>query len=229
MRTQRRLLLVLAGVAASAMVYQFSVISALTFMIGDSLILFSIFSGTFLFSMGLGAIAATRGETPESYFVVSQIGLAIAGFLALPIIFMVYATQSETQNIAAFLWILGISAELIFGILIGMQLPLLQRIFARRTGTDLNLSKILAFDYMGSFIGAAAFPLLLFPFLGIFKAVFLAAALNILLSAAAAYTFGFKNLKYLVSSLCLAIVIIFSFFKAPLFEKTIDEIIYEKN
>ena len=80
MRTDRRLLLVMAGVAASAMVYQFSVISALTFILGDSLILFSIFSGTFLFSMGLGAIAGTRGAKPEIYFVRSQIGLALVGF-----------------------------------------------------------------------------------------------------------------------------------------------------
>ena len=147
-----KLLLVLAGVGASSMVYQFSVISALTFILVDSLTLFSIFSGTFLFSMGLGAALAETHKNFEKQFIRSQISLAVVGFLVLPVIFIVHAFMTtEIRHLYASgdrilmnaLWGMGLFSELIFGSLIGLQLPLLQKIIFKKSQYKMPLSKIL--------------------------------------------------------------------------------------
>ncbi len=238
MKIETKLFLVLGGIGASAMVYQFSVIAALTFILGDTLVLFSVFSGTFLFSMGLGAALVSKTTEAEVYFVRSQLGLAAVGFSALPLIFLLHAELSKSFILNAdlsvgkagfSLWVVGLSAEVVFGTLIGMQLPLLQRIISNRSEIKLELSKILAIDYVGSFFGAAAFPLILFPFLGIFKAVFLAAAFNAIFSAFAVKILALKNRKYMAYAIVLTILIMAAFVKAPLLENSIDQIMYEKN
>jgi spermidine synthase len=63
------------------------------------------------------------------------------------------------------MWILII----LIGTLIGLELPLLTRIFREYTTLRIALANALTFDYLGGLIGALAFPLLLLPLLGIFE------------------------------------------------------------
>lgn len=232
-----RWVLVLLSVAASSMIYQFSVISALVFILGDGQLLFSMFTGTFLCSMGFGAYWVSDQGNIEKYFIRSQLTLAVAGFAVLPLIFWLYSLlmkhhlQDGVQSSALMtgvMWPLGLVAEVFFGVLVGMQLPLLQRIIKERLGQDMSLSVILALDYVGSFIGAVAFPLLLFPVLGLFRTAFLAALLNTVTVSVSVWDSGNSQKKtgYFIFLSVLAGVILFSFSETTKLESLFDLIIY---
>jgi len=229
----KRLAWILLVVAASSMIYQFAIIAALTFILGDGQVLFCLFTGTFLTSMGLGAYFSSRWSFSEGRFFRGQIFLAIAGILILPLIFWIYsclmarhetASLASSAMISAVMWPLGLASEMLFGILIGMQLPLLQIIAKEKFHQHMSLSKILALDYIGSFLGAAAFPLVLFPMLGLFKTNFIAALLNTLVAGVSLTKYKDKKIALVLILFAVVLICIGASAKLEIF---FDGIIYD--
>ncbi|MBL7542424.1 MAG: hypothetical protein JNL11_01340 [Bdellovibrionaceae bacterium] len=230
-----RWVLVLLSVAASSMVYQFLVITALTYILGDGLVLFCVFTGVFMSAMGLGAYLAGECRKTHEFFVRSQLVLAVSGFAILPVIFSLYSVimarhfQSGGESawlMSVVMWPIGLAAEILFGTLLGMQLPLLQQITKDGVRKDMTLSKFLALDYVGSFLGAAAFPLILFPMLGMFRTAFAAALLNTIMAGVSVFGNERGKVKYFVFLAALSAGIVFSFFHSSELETFFDAIVY---
>jgi spermidine synthase len=68
------------------------------------------------------------------------------------------------------------------GILVGLEIPFLMRILAPSGGVRRSVAHVLGLDYVGALIGSLAFPLLLLPHLGLFRASFAIALLNLLVA-----------------------------------------------
>lgn len=237
MKAYRDHLLVVAVllIAATAMIYQFTVVSSLVFIIGDSLVLFSVFTGVFLFSMGLGSLIAAKGTVSAERFVGTQFKLAVLGLVALPCIFLLFATTHYLRRtgmnlpiagITLSLWAGGLLIDVAFGALTGMQLPMLQALFRNSRGEERSLATLLGFDYFGSFLGAAAFPILLFPHLGLFRTVFLAALVNTAVAMMSARLLGVKRSSHALWAAGLFVFVTASFLASHRFEQIVDTLVY---
>jgi spermidine synthase len=226
-------------IAATSMIYQFSVTTALIFILGDSLVLFSIFTGLFLFSMGLGAFLAGKKNSCLELLTNLQLTMASAGLLVLPLIFLSFgfltqvrrnqllvsaASTAASPLAEVILWSIGIGAEIGFGMLTGMHLPLLQDLFE---DTGQTVAAILSYDYIGSFLGALLFPIVLFPYLGLFRTVFLAAFINLLLAGFSRnYAKTSKTPKTYFLFLLSFMFICLASINSAKFELYIDRLIY---
>lgn len=173
---------------AAAMVYQFAVVTGLSFVLGSGAVLFAVFTGLYLTAMGVGCLAAARLQSdPETGFLRSQSALAALGFASLPALFLLHAlverfapggSEGRSGLLDACLWAWGLAVDAGFGLLVGLQIPLLASI-APGPGADAPpIARLLGFEYLGSFAGALLFPLVMFPRLGLFRAAFAAALVN---------------------------------------------------
>lgn len=229
-------ILIVLVIASTSMIYQFSITTAMIFVLGDGIIIFSLFTGFFLFSMGLGAYLMGNKKSSRNLLLRLQLIMATAGFFVLPFIFLCFGFFAQAKRIAVpsssnvgiiVLWVIGIGAELIFGTLAGMHLPLLQDLFDHSPEMESkSVAKILSYDYIGSFLGAIFFPIILFPALGLFKTVFLASFINLITVLFCCNFFKKKNYNLTAGIIIMILLVVWAFFKAPYIEFIINGLVY---
>ena len=158
------LLLSVSIIAICAIVYELGIGSLSSYLLGNSIYQFSITIGLFMTAMGIGSYLSKyiTGQLITAFIRVELVIGLIGGF-SCPILFVAYSFRFLYVPI---MWALII----LIGILIGLELPLLTRIFREYTTLRIALANVLTFDYLGGLVGALAFPLLLLPLLGIFEA-----------------------------------------------------------
>ncbi len=150
--------------------YELLLGSYATFLIGASIFQYSLVFSSMMASMGAGSLLSGKIKAnPINLIVFTEILLATLAILALPIFYFCFI-----KDVLPYLVLLFFVISI--GILIGMEIPILNEIAKNR------LANILFFDYIGGFIGGLFFPLLILPRLGFFK---VAAILSILNSIAA--------------------------------------------
>ena len=157
------LLLSISIISICAIVYELGIGSLSTYLRGNSVYQFSITIGLFMTAMGVGSYLSkyfTRQLIITFIFVELMIG-GIGGF-SCPILFAAYSFNFFYTPV---MWGLII----LIGTLIGLELPLLTRIFREYTTLRIAMANALTFDYLGGLIGSLTFPLVLLPLLGIFE------------------------------------------------------------
>ena len=111
-------------IAACSLIYELLISSLSTYLLGSSVIHYSLTIGLFLFFMGVGAWMAqsvTRHLIPAFVSIEIAIG-AVGGVSALLLLFVYAKTEFYYP---AMIVVVGV-----IGILVGMELPLLTRILA---------------------------------------------------------------------------------------------------
>ncbi len=232
----RSLVLVVLLTAATAMVYQFSVVSALIFIMGDSILLFSVFTGVFLLSMGVGSVLGARPTAAmDISFIRVQFSLAALGLAALPLVFCLFAASEYARRrgitlpqpaVVFTFWANGLLIDFLFGVLTGMQLPLLAGLFRTLRLQDRSLASLLGFDYLGSFVGALAFPLFLFPSLGLFRTVFLASLINTTTALLSSALLEQRRSRSIWTAAVLAALALVAFLTSHTLEHAVDYFVY---
>jgi len=147
-----------------SLVYELLISTTASYFLGDSVQQFSITIGLYLASMGLGSYVSRLIKTKLlRSFVAVEILLGLVGGLAVPILYLTYAY-------GAVFWPVVVGLIMIIGALTGLEIPLLTRIMDREESLDVNLANILSFDYLGALLATLAFPFVLLPVLGTFRA-----------------------------------------------------------
>ncbi len=167
------LLLSISAISVCAIVYELGIGSLSSYLLGNSVYQFSVTIGLFMTAMGIGSYASkyvTRHLIETFVFVELAIGLS--GGFSCPILFAAY---SFNLLYVPTMWGLII----LIGTLIGLELPLLTRIFREYTTLRIALANALTLDYIGGLIGSLAFPLLLLPFVGIIETSMMMGLANI--------------------------------------------------
>ena len=157
------LLLSISIIAICAIVYELGIGSLSSYLLGNSIYQFSITIGLFMTAMGIGSYLSkyvTRHLITA--FIRAELAIGCIGGFSCPILFAAYSFNFFYTPI---MWGLIV----FIGALIGLELPLLTRIFREHTTLRIALANVLTFDYLGGLIGSLAFPLLLLPLLGIFE------------------------------------------------------------
>ncbi|MCP2315629.1 spermidine synthase [Nocardia amikacinitolerans] len=162
-RPARIALLVTAFVcAACGLVYELSLVTLGSYLLGDTAAQASITLSVMVFAMGIGALAAKPlRRHAAAAFVAVELILALLGGLSVVMLYAAYAWL----NIYTTALIVIAS---ILGILVGAEIPLLmellQRIRKQEPGSA--VADLFAADYVGALLGGLAFPFLLLPVFG---------------------------------------------------------------
>lgn len=211
-------------VAFCAIVYELLIADVLSYLLGDSVLYFSITIGLFLSSMGIGSFIsykiADMHKRLTDTLILTELLLGIVGGFSIFIIFLIssfsivyYRTYPGSflgstipLHIASFLIIIAI------GVLVGLEIPLVTRIVTKKSGLKYSLATILAADYIGSFIGSLLFPLLLLPFLGVIKTSFLIGMLNTTIILLLLFFYKITYYRWYLAGIFLLLVILGSLF-----------------
>lgn len=161
-------------VAIGGLIYELILGAAASYLLGDSILSFSLATGITLFGMGIGSLLATRITWhPVKSFAINELALGVIGGNSVLLLYMAF-------NFTQLHWVAFGGISLVIGVLIGMEIPLLVKLFQQlgRPSSAELLGKILALDYFGALIASLAFPLLLLPHLGLLRSAYVVAFLN---------------------------------------------------
>jgi len=170
-------------IAACSLIYELLISSLSTYLLGSSVIHYSLTIGLFLFFMGVGAwFAQSIFRDLVAAFVAIEIAIGAVGGVSAMLLYGVYA-WSNLYYPAMLLTIAAI------GILVGMELPLLTRILESRSGLRRGISQVMTFDYLGALIASLLFPFILLPYLGHLLTASAIGGINLLVAFIVAWTF----------------------------------------
>lgn len=171
-------------VAVAGLVYELIAGTLTTYLLGNSVTVFSLVIGVFLASMGGGAyLAKYIGKQLVRALIVAELALAGVGGLSALALFGAYAGLGD-----GYIVVLG-AVCVVIGMLVGVEIPLLLRILERRGNVRVVVSHVLALDYAGALLGSVLFPLVLLPFLGLVRSAALFGLLNLAVAALALRVF----------------------------------------
>ena len=170
-------------IAACSLIYELLISSLSTYLLGSSVIHYSLTIGLFLFFMGVGAWMAqsvTRHLIPAFVSIEIAIG-AVGGVSALLLLFVYAKTEFYYP---AMIVVVGV-----IGILVGMELPLLTRILESRSGLRRGISQVLTFDYIGALLASLLLPFVLLPYFGHLLTATVVGLINLLVALIVAWSF----------------------------------------
>ena len=208
-------------VAVGGLIYELILGTAASYLIGDSVLSFSLATGITLFGMGVGSLLVGRVRgAPATVFAVNEILLGLVGGNSVAVLYAAFGLTRMHW------WVFG-TVSLLIGILIGLEIPLLVKTFAqfgRRSSVEL-LSKVLAIDYFGALIASLVFPLVLLPRLGLMRGAYLVGALNVAVAMVVLHQVDAPR-RVIAAGTVAAVALTGLYCGASRLERTIDTRIY---
>ena len=163
-------------VAACGIAYELIISTVSSYLLGDSVVQFSLTIGLFMFAMGSGSyLSKLIGEKRLiENFILVEMAIAMVGGVCSICLFVVFAALNPFYKTVMYSFIM------IIGVLVGLEIPILTAILSKRESLRKSLAHVLSLDYVGALIGSVAFPLFLLPTLGLIRTSFAVGLVNIL-------------------------------------------------
>lgn len=204
-------------VAMGSILYELLLAQSLSTIMGNTALRYNVTIGIYIASMGFGAIFykhLINSKKMVTDLLKVELLLTIVGGLApiLVLAFDYYANKVAIHTGLGFysssiqipIFIFNHFLIFLVGFISGLELPLLINI-----GKNLMPSKnnsVLAFDYLGTLIGAILFPLILLPNFNLFMIGFLVSLLNVVVSVIVAFKLERQDKKWIFISLMILFV-----------------------
>jgi len=204
-RNQSRLLLVsILVVALCGIVYELIIGAIASYLLGNSVLQFSLTVGVFMFAMGIGSLLSRYlGNDHLRYFIWTEIAIALVGGVSGIALFMAFPFARVLFEFVMYGFIL------VIGALVGLEIPVLTTLLARGKSTKESISEVLTLDYVGALLGSVLFPLVLLPSLGPIRSSFAIGLMNI--GVALVSVIAFRELLgkqyHRMLAVCLATVV----------------------
>lgn len=164
----RALILSVLVVASCGLGYELITSALASYLLGDSILQFSSVIGCYLFAMGVGSWLSrfVDDDAVLDRFVDIEMLIGLAGGMSAAALFALFAWAASFRT-ALYVVVF------VIGLMVGMEIPLVMRIFNRRRTEFRELvSRVLAFDYLGALVVSLVFPLVLAPRLGLLRTGF---------------------------------------------------------
>lgn len=207
-------------VAICGLLYELICGTLASYLLGNTLVQFSLVLGNYLFALGVGAWGASFvGRKVNLRYVEAELALALVGGLSVPILLGTSAVHAP---------VLPVVHVIVFaiGVLVGLELPLLVALLrevslsseseSESESESKDASEVvavaLAVDYGGALLASLFFPLFLVPYLGLIKGAALAGAINAVAALSATFIvplpkpFPFRVLGVIILFILLALV-----------------------
>src|SRR5438270_4653953 len=159
-------------IAACGLIYELVAGTLASYLLGDSVFQFSTVIGSYLFAMGVGSALSrfiTRGLVARFIGIELMVGL-VGGFSSAGLLLAFAYTQGFRLILYA--------VVIVIGVLVGLEIPLLMRIFKDRLEFRELVAHVLTFDYLGALGASLLFPILLVPKLGMVRSALLFGIIN---------------------------------------------------
>jgi spermidine synthase len=171
--TRRTILYASIAIASSCgMIYELSLGTLASYVLGSSVREFSIVLGLYVSAMGLGAWASSRAARDLwQTFLWLELLVALVGGLSVPLLF---SSLGHPPIFSTLLY----ASVVVIGALVGAELPLLMRVLEGKMAWKDVVGRGLAFDHLGALLASIVFPLALVPILGLVRASALAGVCN---------------------------------------------------
>lgn len=214
--------------AACGLVYELSLVTLGSYLIGDTAAQASITLSVMVCAMGLGALAAKPlRHRAAAAFVGVELALATVGGLS---VLALYAAYAWLDLYTAALVLISI----VIGALIGAEIPLLMELLQqiRRQAAGSAVADLFAADYVGALLGGLAFPFLLLPMFGQIRGSLIVGVVNAVAGLALIFVWFRADLRrvtrWLLGSLTLlvAAVLVGSYVYADRFEATAQQALF---
>lgn len=212
-------------IAACSLVYELLISSLSTYLLGSSVVHYSLTIGLFLFFMGVGSwLAQSIHSRLIVAFVTIEIAIGAVGGLSALVLYAVYTWTD-------FYYPMMLLVTAIIGILVGMEVPLLTRILEAHSGLRKGISQVLTFDYLGALLASVLFPFVLLPYLGHLTTASVIGLLNLLVAVIIIWSFRttlgkcLSGISVFAASACFAIIA--TAFLSGTFTRVFDSALYE--
>ena len=174
-RAQTRLLLFsILVVALCGIVYQLIIGAIASYLLGNSVLQFSLTVGVFMFAMGIGSLLSRYlGDDLLRYFIWTEIAIALVGGASGIALFMAFPFARALFEFVMY------GTILVIGTLVGLEIPVLTSLLARSKSIRQSISEVMTLDYVGALFGSMLFPLLLLPSIGLIRSSFAIGLMNI--------------------------------------------------
>jgi spermidine synthase len=170
-------------VSTCGLVYELVAGAMASYLLGDSITMFSLVIGVYLSAMGLGSYA-TRFLAQEHLlerFLRVEIAVGLVGGFSALALFLAFAYLDATRPVLFVLVALT-------GALVGLEIPILLGVLKEEVAFRDLVARVLAFDYVGALIASLLFPLVLVPRLGLVRTSFAFGLANALVAFTVAWT-----------------------------------------
>lgn len=125
--------------------------------------------------MGVGSyLSKLLGDNAIQNFISVEIAISLFGGISSLLLLMSFPYVRALYDVVMF------GLIFIIGALVGMEIPILTGILAKKQSMRDSIANVMSLDYVGGLIGAVAFPLFLLPHLGLLKSSFAIGLVNII-------------------------------------------------
>lgn len=215
----RLLMLTTLIISGCSICYELIISSVSSYLIGDSVLQFSVTIGLYMCAMGFGSyISKFLKKDLFDTFVFIETGVGVVGGISSLVLFL--------SNLYLQSYVVVMYVEIILiGTLVGLEIPILTRIIEENMqNLRVTLSSIFSFDYIGGLIGSIAFPLLLLPHLGYFATAFLVGACNLVVALIIVLNYQrYIKRRFMFKCACITLLALMS--AGVVFSENIDEFI----
>lgn len=214
--------------AACGLVYELSLVTLGSYLIGDTATQASITLSVMVCAMGVGALAAKPlRHRAAAAFVAVELALALFGGLS---VLMLYAAYAWLNLYTAAL----VLAACVIGALVGAEIPLLMEMLQRIRRQDAGsaVADLFAADYVGALLGGLAFPFLLLPVFGQIRGSLIVGVVNAVAGLVLIIVWFRRDLSHLLRvalgavTLAVAAVLVGSYIYADRFEATAQQALF---
>jgi len=191
-------------VALCGIVYELIIGTVSSYLLGNSVYQFSLTIGSFMFAMGIGSLISKYfNHLYIRNFILIEIAIAFVGGICSILLFMAFPFARGLYELTMY------SLILIIGALVGMEIPILTTLLAKKNDLKDSIANVMSLDYLGALIGSVAFPLLLLPSLGLVRSSFAIGLINIFVAISNVVIFRrhLSNFKGMLIT-CFAILIL---------------------
>ena len=148
-----------------------------SYLLGNSILQWTIVISLMLFSMGLGSRYSRKYKARLlDRFVLTEFGLSFLCTFSAMFCFWISA-----YTIHFGLVVYGVACMI--GFMTGLEIPLITRINQTYESLRENISSVMEYDYYGALLGGALFAFVLLPFLGLIYTPVLIGSLNLLVAS----------------------------------------------
>ncbi|WP_459545112.1 polyamine aminopropyltransferase [Nocardia sp. X0981] len=214
--------------AACGLVYELSLVTLGSYLIGDTATQASITLSVMVCAMGVGALAAKPlRHRAAAAFVVVELALALVGGMSVLVLYAAYAWLNLYT--AALVVAAGV-----IGALVGAEIPLLMEMLQRirRQAAGSAVADLFAADYVGALLGGLAFPFVLLPVFGQIRGSLIVGVVNAVAGLILVLVWFRADLSHLVKvsfgalTLLVAGALVGSYVYADRFEATAQQALF---
>ena len=211
----------------AALVYEVMFTKGLILFVGGTVFSYSLILTAFLTGMGFGSLLAKRFQETDlaTLFAYVQLGIGAYGLLFVPILNNLDVAYLEIYNISngsfvafhSLLLLLSYLVLLVPTLLMGMTFPVVSRSITRTENIGTDVGKLFSLNTLGGVAGAFVGGFVLLPGIGLERAILVAVAVNVLISAVVFIAAGKGS--HITYGVALALVLLLA---AALFDAEVD-------